>query len=255
MIICAYGVSSVHFPWDSIEDTFEQCLKAGFDFIEFFTDKFTDSEAERVRRLSRETGVRVGYHAPYTGDYDLGINSKETLLSRIEEILHIAVNIQAEYIVTHLGTYENRDYSLGHVVDFLNEQVAPQLAKHGIPLGIENFTLCHGDKALGDRVSDFEYVFSRVASPLIKLTIDYGHAHITRDVNQYLQYFGDRLISVHIADNDATDDQHAEVGKGTIPWEAVIADTLGVGFRGPFIIECDNPVASVRRIRKAIEKG
>ncbi|NMB23963.1 MAG: sugar phosphate isomerase/epimerase [Firmicutes bacterium] len=249
-----YGVSSVHFPWNSVEETFEQCVKSNFDLIEFFTDRFTDEQAKKIRQLSSKTGVKVGYHAPYVGEYDLGINATKDLLPKIDEIMQIATGIEAKYVVTHLGTYgADRGQSLEHLVSLLSKHVVPRLEEHDIPLGLENFTLCHGDKALGDRISDFEYIFSNVKSPLIRLTIDYGHGHITRDLDDYIERLGHKLVSTHIADNDTTDDQHVAVGKGTVAWGKVIEATVRTGFRGPFIMECDDPVGSGQKIRRIIE--
>lgn len=253
-MINTYGISSVHFTWDSLEDAFTKCLKWKFDYIEFFTTRFNERQADLVAQLSDQSGIGIGYHAPYLGEFDLGRNTPETLLPRIKEIFRIATAIKAKYIVTHLGFYENRKSDLARIVRVINEYIVPQLEHYQIRLGIENFTLCHGENALGDCLDDFEFIFRHITSPLVGFTIDYGHAHITRNIVPYLNHFGKRLVSAHVADNEGMDDQHIAVGKGTIPWNEVLTLTSSLGFTGPYIMECQDPIESSKTVRWILEE-
>lgn len=91
------------------------------------------------------------------------------------------------------------------------------------------------------------------------ICIDVGHANLHRArygdaAGQFLRAFADRLIHLHVSDNDGTADQHLVPGTGTIDWPSV-ADTLRrIRYRGSTVLELAEPdsLAVARRAAAAL---
>ena len=55
---------------------------------------------------------------------------------------------------------------------------------------------------------------------------------------------GGRIFTVHMSDNDGTDEKHWMPGTGIIRWSAVIERLAAAGYEGPFVFEVRKFVAS-----------
>ncbi|MGQ9632412.1 MAG: sugar phosphate isomerase/epimerase family protein [bacterium] len=248
------GISTAHFAYDDPDDAFEKCVGWGFDHIEFFNPKFSQDDYRRIAQLSHKYGIAVDYHPPYMDEYDLGVVGVDGGIKAIERIVDIALLMDAKYVVIHMGTYSDRAKSLDDFARVI-EHIAPRIEGEGLFLCVENFTLCHGDRALGDRSEDFDFLFGRVRSKNVGMSLDYGHGHITGNTLEYLRKFGDKLLHTHVDDNNGRDDEHLGVGDGTIDWEKVLEATARTGFKGPYIIE-GHPgiVESMRKVRDILSR-
>jgi len=255
--IFSFGISSAHLHFTHIDEAVKKAVDLGFQIIEFFSPE-TDARmnkysASYLRDLCVLNGVIPGYHAPYMNEYDMGLNSFDKISEKMRIIARTILGLQPAYIVIHMGTFsQERDEGLLQFTKALNEALLPSLDGWQGAIGIENFTLCHGPKALGDRIEDFRFVFGRVGMPNVGLTLDFGHANITRNLFIYIEQFGNRLVSTHIADNGGTDDEHSCVGDGTVDWTEALREISLKGFRGPHIIECANPEVALMRVREIL---
>ncbi|MBM4083955.1 MAG: sugar phosphate isomerase/epimerase [Planctomycetes bacterium] len=236
-----FGVSSTHFNYDNLPHAFEKCLGWGMNHIEFFCSdiarrKFGRVEFGEIARLAQEHRFTVGYHPHYVGACDLGRAEPTLGLAAFHSVLDDALFMAARFIIVHLGTFVERQTALEKIVR-ATEAVLPRVEREGMMVCFEDFVLCHGPNALGDRPDDFEFLFSRVGAKCVGMNLDYGHGHITGHLYEYLRRFGSRLVYTHIQDNDGVKDQHIGVGFGTIDWPKAIRETLATGFRGPFTVE------------------
>jgi sugar phosphate isomerase/epimerase len=51
--------------------------------------------------------------------------------------------------------------------------------------------------------------------------LDVGHANINGQTELFLTAFRDRIVHMHVSDNDGKSDQHLGLGYGTVDWERV----------------------------------
>jgi hypothetical protein len=63
------------------------------------------------------------------------------------------------------------------------------------------------------------YVFDRVASPNLGFCYDAGHRNCKEPDIDLLSLFGDKLVALHLHDNDGTGDQHRVPFEGKIDWK------------------------------------
>jgi len=66
--------------------------------------------------------------------------------------------------------------------------------------------------------------------------------HLVRETPQhFIRRLGPRIVTVHMSDNDGTDEKHWLPGKGVIDWNEVIGALAENGYRGPFLFEVRKP--------------
>ncbi len=244
----AYGVSDVHLPHTSVADAFQQAAASGFDLLEFFCPDFARTAPAEYARLGAAYGVRVAYHPPYTGAYDLALLPEEVASRQLGAIIADAQAMTARHIVLHPGSYRDRATSLAQLVRLFTHY-APLCADAGILLGVENFVRCYDEYALGDTVADMTTILAQVPSAAVGMTLDYGHGNVNGNTLELLHTLGPRLVSVHVADNDSSSDSHVTVGAGTVDWPSVLHATAATGFTGPYVMECADPVRALGVVR------
>ncbi len=80
--------------------------------------------------------------------------------------------------------------------------------KHNVRIAIENVL----------NMKEIEVLLSEYDPDYIGLCYDSGHGNIAGDGLDHLEQLKDRLISIHLHDNDGTNDQHNPFFSGTIDW-------------------------------------
>ncbi len=83
-----------------------------------------------------------------------------------------------------------------------------------VPLAIENL----------DYPKLFDYVFHNIKDPYLCFCYDSGHNHAYDPERNYLAEYGDKLVALHLHDNDGTEDQHTLNQYGTINWKKMAKD-------------------------------
>ncbi len=70
--------------------------------------------------------------------------------------------------------------------------------------------------------------------------LDVGHAHLTgQNLPETIRAMGDRLLCVHIHDNDGQKDNHLPPFQGNIDWATVAPALKTSGYRGDFTLEVE----------------
>ena len=81
----------------------------------------------------------------------------------------------------------------------------------------QNFQILDGQTA--------ERIHELVDGTNLYVTFDVGHlCTVTKNYIEFLELLGDRIIHIHLHDNDGKNDSHLAVGDGVIPWD----DVLGI---------------------------
>ncbi|MCD6220758.1 sugar phosphate isomerase/epimerase [bacterium] len=253
------SVVSVHLNFSSLEEAFQKAKEFGIDSIEWFDANGEFLTLDRIKRIvefAKEFNIRTSYHAPYIGKWDLGTQSPENISQRLEEILEYAVKLSADLITLHMGSYlfeETREYGVRKVVGEISK-VSKHAENFGIYLCVENSTTCHNKNEIGTQTEDFLYLFDKVKSPAIGMTLDVGHAHITKNLFKLLECFNHKIHNIHLHDNNGIEDQHLPPGKGTIPWDDFFSALSEINYKGTFTLEFPEDktqfLSFIKRIRK-----
>ncbi|HQY92254.1 sugar phosphate isomerase/epimerase family protein [Caldilinea sp.] len=192
----------------------ERTTKMDFDFIDLTIEapgaapESTDWRA--VHAALRDQGLRVVAHAaPYLPLNNPSPVVRQAALDELRRCLDIAHSIGAPLCTTHFVGWPN----------FLTEELGYEyykqayqlLLKHGAEQGVQVTLENSPDNK--HQLKYFREIFFRL--PELKLTFDIGHGNVntarsmTRD---YLFALADRLVHVHLSDNDGSAADHLPFG-------------------------------------------
>jgi sugar phosphate isomerase/epimerase len=92
------------------------------------------------------------------------------------------------------------------------DALEPHAKVHGVRIAIENVP------SANDNFAQIEKTLSMYGPDYLGLCYDSGHGNMVSDGMQRLDALKDRLIAVHLHDNDGKADQHKPLFSGTIDW-------------------------------------
>lgn len=223
------GVSALLF---NIDDVLEVCKKSRtITHIEIGIDNIEDcEELYKYKDIISKLGLSVGIHLP------MELNTCDNIkyirhrwVKFIVEVHSKLLGFDIKYFNIHLGYVitdrltMNRYKYLKNSIDFLN-----QIYLDGdITISIENTYSKGGDISnVGNKVSDFEYIFKNIDNSKVCFCYDTGHYLISKD--DYISKLKKRINIVHLSDNNGFEDSHLGVGMGILP-ESHIYDVLNLG--------------------------
>lgn len=102
------------------------------------------------------------------------------------------------------------------------EKVLKICDKYNIDLAIENT----------ENIACFMYAFKNIKHKHLKFCYDSGHAHCFNPEIDFLKDFGDKLVCVHLHDNQGKADEHTLNKYGTINWDNVAKKLAQINYSG-----------------------
>ncbi|MCK4591734.1 MAG: sugar phosphate isomerase/epimerase, partial [Candidatus Latescibacteria bacterium] len=193
-------------------------------------DLFLDASDERlleIRKIFEDVGIEIhSVHAPSSksltsSDSRLRSQSLEKFSRLIRQLSIARVGI----MVHHGGTVEDDNHqssafsmvldSLGHLVKVAEE--------NKVVLALENDSYRDGyPRGFCSNSQTILEILDNIDSPWLKACFDTGHAHINEGMQETIKdavrNLGDRIVTIHMQDNDGFGDLHLQPGYGTINW-------------------------------------
>jgi sugar phosphate isomerase/epimerase len=192
-----------------------------------------------LRAAMSDTGVRLfTVHGLFNAEYNLGepdAGRRATALEAHRVTLEAAAELGADNVVFHMGGPQKNETRDGcrQSLDVL----LPVAEAAGIRLALENLP----PGFLGGQVEDVATLLAELRHPQLGFCLDTGHANMTAGCDAWMDACGDRLICLHLHDNDGQTDSHQPPGHGTIVWETLIPRLRSCGYRGPWVSETRTP--------------
>ena len=78
--------------------------------------------------------------------------------------------------------------------------------------------------------------------------MDLGHANLEGQIEPFFQLLTDKIVHIHVSDNDGSDDQHLGIGQGKIDYEWFAQTLKKIGYDKSVIIE------SITHVPESIQK-
>jgi sugar phosphate isomerase/epimerase len=212
----------------------------GFSCCEiFFADRESLGEhtLKMIDEVSATTNLLLTAHLPYkniniASVYPFVWESSTDILSRIIDDVADYVQI----VTLHTGYASpsisgSMDKAMENNILALTK-ICDRASQYDIMVGVEN--AMNERFLVGKTYSEMEQIFNGVARGNLGLTLDLGHAHLTGNIDDYLDR-KEYIIQIHAHDNFGYSDEHLVLGEGKINWGAIYDRIKGIDC--PFVIE------------------
>lgn len=188
-------------------------------------------------------------HSTITADVaSLDANRRAADLALIHRDIDTCAALGIKNIVIHPGGWYDHAQSRADIdeMDRLRLKAFAELAAHcervSTRLAIENMSDngagFWGGRRFGSIVEEILGLIDQIGSPALGVCLDTSHANI-QQLNQpaAVRTCGDKLIALHISDNDTSGDQHKSPGYGTVDFPGIINALRGIDFKFNFNLE------------------
>ncbi|MBQ8813212.1 MAG: sugar phosphate isomerase/epimerase [Lachnospiraceae bacterium] len=238
-------------------ESIARCKAAGFDVLDLnlCSMKFPERNVfcrddwekylEEVLKAKEEHKVEFYQsHPPYLGGRILAFEDEkenEFFWEMTRRSLEITARVGASWAVLHPVCGEPTDSFEEHIR--LNHQVfgeSVELAERlGIGVAFENMSQIPGTPwRFGCTAEELVALADSFHSPAVGICWDFGHANLSRlDQPKELRLIGERLKTVHVADNLGVKDDHFIPFEGLVPWEEIMPILTEIGFSGHLVLE------------------
>jgi sugar phosphate isomerase/epimerase len=195
----------------------------GFDFVDLFLEPDMavpeKIDTGKLKGVLEKHGLgTVGHTAWYLPIYCPVKVVRDATVEELKRNLPVHKALGVKAVTVHTSWYPGRFFSSQECVNFQVEalkEMVKEGEKHGIKIMLE-----HGDTE-HDTVENLRKILDAV--PGLYFHLDTGHANLHgRSVVDFIEAFPEKLVHVHVHDNDSSTDQHRPIGMGTIDWETVI---------------------------------
>ena len=181
-----------------------------------------------------ETGLYYLCHGPREGDPNDLKALESVYFPKLIETLSLMPLLEMRLLTFHLWLDPRflKRKTIEYKIDFL-KRLTTIAEQAGITVCLEN---------LSESAEHLARVFSSV--PLLKMTLDLGHAELLSDRNTscgFLQTYPDRIQHIHLHDNrgghSPDDDLHLPVGNGIIDFSGIFAAIRTADYSGTMTLE------------------
>jgi sugar phosphate isomerase/epimerase len=186
--------------------------EAGFSHIHWCHHWNTDFlysrwEIEQIQKWLDEYGLQVlDLHGSVGPEKNWASAEDYQRLAGVDLVrnrIEMTARLGAEVVIMHVPS-DPASVTIRRSLD----ELEPVARKHRVRIAIEN-----GDfSAIGKLLSEYDPQY-------LGLCYDSGHGNRGEPGLDHLESLKDRLISVHLHDNDGTGDQHKPLFTGTVDWQ------------------------------------
>lgn len=248
------GLSTLYCLGEPLEKITNKILEAKINYIEVVDDGFHTLDKRRVSILDtigKSYGLKYSVHAPFA-DINIASPSKpmlKAMIKRLEKSMAYANALNASIWVFHPGL--KTGVSMFYPgMDWLQNLKTTRLLlrkaeDYSVKIAIENVPEPY--PFLMKSVEDFAKFYEEINDD-IGLVFDVGHANLNGQIERFLTVFKDKIVHVHLHDNDGKEDQHLGIGYGTVNWENVAKLLKKAAYNKALIVE------SVEHVKESMEK-
>ncbi|HAI13323.1 MAG TPA: hypothetical protein DCM28_16570 [Phycisphaerales bacterium] len=252
---------------DAVLDEARALVEDGYDDLELTIAHFEpwmkqlgNNYWQELGQAIREIGIEpISVHGPY---YPLLDTDRAEGIAMLSRHAKAASAMKVKAMVIH-PVY----HKLLHVTPIMKQAmqwdvdlslaISDVLGDSGTLLAIENVPF--------NSFAYLQALLEQLDRTNIGMCFDTGHYHVRPEhsIEKIIDTFGNRIVHLHLSDNNGLSDQHLPIGQGTFDWKRFFAcfdpqqinNHLMVELSAP--LKCDDPNANAvtRRINKEALDG
>lgn len=202
-----------------LKERLEKIKNIGFTSVITSADKkfiFQNGNLKRQVKQIKKAGLKLSsLHASYDKKDLPEFFTNSKIGDRIEKNLKKEIKLTKKYGFTSLVVH--LDGSFSEIGFNRINRLLKTCEKYCVPLAIEN--LCSDNN-----LHIVENLFKNIDNEYLKFCYDSGHNNAYHKQVNYLEKYKDKIITLHLHDNDGHSDQHTLNQFGTRDWEKTAKD-------------------------------
>ena len=207
-----------------------------------------------LKEVAKANNLDFVIHAPWAG-INIATPSpvlRRAILKRLEKSIVYAGQLGCRLWLFHPGSktalshiYPGKDWqqNLDSVRTLL--KVA---RREGVEIAIENVP----EPFLGlmKSVGNFHRYYEELDDD-IEIVLDVAHANLNHQIQDFITQFSEKIVHMHVSDNDGANDLHLGIGYGSINWESVAKTVKEADYSNLIVLEStDHVKESLQVLRK-----
>ena len=220
-------------------DRMRAIKEAGFSGVMLLWADYFDKDYKLFPEYARNAGLNIdNAHAPYQNAnflWEDTIRGKEAY----QEIIACLEDCAAYNIPTLIMHPENKtgtetvglphDFSIG--IERI-KRIVETAERLNLNIAMENMS----------RPEYLEHIFKNIKSQRLGFCFDSGHCNVFTPNVDFLALYGDKLMALHLHDNDGSEDWHALPFTGNIKWSDIAAKLKKLSYEGAIALEVGNTI-------------
>jgi len=227
----------------SLKEQLPRIKAAGFTHISLGGGDLSHSgylDAGRRKDLRyqlADNGIRIcSIHAPFRVGVDISApepGPAQAALDLYKQCIDAAEELAAAAVIFHPGPdrtgddVRRKNTLTGQVI-----KLAEYIGARNIKLAVENLR----NEVLNGALC---YSLDMIRSPKYGLCFDTSHDNLTSRPREILKKYGDRMIAIHVSDNNGRADDHILPYEGRIDWGKFCEIFARIDYAGVFLLEVE----------------
>jgi sugar phosphate isomerase/epimerase len=251
------GLSMLYCLNESFPSLLNRLREVDVNHIEIDDEGLHTLNQRRVKKLkevAEANNLDFVVHAPWAG-INIAVLSpvlRRAILKRLEKSIVYAGQLGCRLWLFHPGSktalshiYPGKDWQQNlDSVRFLLRVAR----REGVEVAIENVP--EPFPFLLKDVGDFHRFYEELNDD-IGIVLDVAHAHLNSQIQDFMMQFPEKIVHMHVSDNDGVSDLHLGIGYGCIDWESVAEIVKGAKYSNLIVLESTDHVSeSLQALRE-----
>ena len=207
-----------------------------------------------LKKVADANDLDLVVHAPFAG-INIAVPSpvlRRTILKRLKKSISYAGQLGCRLWLFHPGLRTGISYFHPGMDWQLNLDSVRTLLKfgrkEGVEIAIENVPEPY--PFVMKNVRDFSRFYKELDDD-IGMVLDVAHANLNNQIQNFVRQFPEKIVHVHVSDNDGIHDLHLGIGYGTVNWESVAKEIEKAEYSNVIMLESFEHVEeSLETLRK-----
>ncbi len=232
-------IGHINSPFRPLADEFAFAAENGFDFLELTVEpphaRLESISSREIKRLSRlhRLPVPIGHgiwYLPYAHPVEV---IRRACRAYWDEYLTLCFELG----ITAANIHTNFSYPRALYAEVLENhfEFLAGLVEAGREKGVKIMLEPVGDP--GRKAEMTDELLKGVDG--LYLHLDLGHLHMAEDDGGigFIRRHRDKILHVHVSDNNGLEDQHLPIGCGTVDFPTLLGELKQAGYEGAFTLE------------------
>jgi sugar phosphate isomerase/epimerase len=206
------------------------------------------------RKVAEAHDLDLMVHAPFAG-INIAVPSpvlRRTILKRLEKSIFYAGQLDCRLWLFHPGLQTGVSYFYPGLDWRLNLHSVRALLKiarkEGVEIAIENVPEPY--PFVMKNVQDFSRFYNELDDD-IGMVLDLAHANLNHQIQDFIRQLSEKIVHMHVSDNDGAHDLHLGIGYGNIDWKSVAKEITRIDYGNVIMLESIEHVEeSLQTLRK-----